>query len=50
MPSPNPDPPTGDDRYFASKSHMRSSIAGNIGEDARVAQSDYLNALLAFLV
>ncbi|RVC62461.1 MAG: hypothetical protein EOS65_04160 [Mesorhizobium sp.] len=38
------------DGDLASKSHISSSVAGTIGEDACVAQSDYLNALLAFLV
>jgi len=50
MPSPNPYRTTGDDGDFASKSHICSSVAGTIGEDARLAQSGYLNALLAFLV
>ncbi|MCA0030175.1 hypothetical protein [Mesorhizobium sp. B263B2A] len=43
-------PATGDDGDLPSKSHICSSVARTIGEDTRVAQSDYLNALLAFLV
>jgi hypothetical protein len=41
---------TGDDGDLASKSHICSSVVGTIGEVSRIAQSDYLNALLAFLV
>ncbi|MER8446441.1 hypothetical protein NKH52_24905 [Mesorhizobium sp. M1066] len=39
-----------DDGDLASKSHICSSIDATIGEVGYIAQSDYLNALLAFLV
>lgn len=41
---------TRNDGDLAGKSQICPSVADNIGEVSVIAQSDYLNALLAFLV